>query len=156
MKILFVSVGKLRSAPLRKVCDEYLGRLQRYGTCEVLETKPAKAKDPAAAAREESAGLLAALSAGDKVWVLDERGTQETSPGLARRISELENRSAKRLAVLLGGAYGLDDSARARADWVWSLSKGTFAHELCRALALEQLYRARTIQRGEPYHHGGT
>jgi 23S rRNA (pseudouridine1915-N3)-methyltransferase len=95
---------------------------------------------------------LAALRPGDEVWVLDAQGELLDSTGLARRLSDLELRGVKRLVLLLGGAHGLDESALRRGPRL-SLSRLTFPHELCRAVVLEQLYRARTIQRGEPYHH---
>ena len=152
MKLLLVCVGKLRSEPLRVLCEEYLHRLQRYGACEIIEVAPAKAKQPPAAQHEESARVLQLLAPADRVWVLDERGRAVSSVGLASNLKNLENQSVKRLVLLLGGAYGFDEVVRRRGEAV-SLSPLTFPHELCRLILLEQLYRARTIQRGEPYHH---
>ncbi|MCW8131880.1 MAG: 23S rRNA (pseudouridine(1915)-N(3))-methyltransferase RlmH [Planctomycetota bacterium] len=152
MKIALLCVGKLRSEALRAVCDDYAARLRRYGAFEVLELKPAQAREPAAAVAEESKRILEALEPAAHVWVLDERGKTCTSPALAERISALEQRSTKRLAVILGGAYGLGEDVKRKGERL-SLSPMTFNHELCRAVILEQLYRARTIQRGEPYHH---
>lgn len=151
MKLVLLCVGKLRSAPLREVCADFAARLERYGPFAVEELKPAQARDPASAVREESARLLEALEPGS-VWVLDERGKPATSAGLAQKLSALEHNAAKRLTVILGGAYGLGEEIRRRGELL-SLSQLTFNHELCRAIILEQLYRARTIQRGEPYHH---
>jgi 23S rRNA (pseudouridine1915-N3)-methyltransferase len=152
VKLVLLCVGKLRNAELRSVCDEYAGRLRRYGPFEIQECKAASAAKPAEGATEESKRLLGALSGAEVVWVLDERGRQETSPAWAARLSQLENRSVRNLTVVLGGAYGLSDDVRRRGE-VLALSRLTFPHELCRAIVLEQLYRARTIQRGEPYHH---
>lgn len=152
MKLVLLCVGRLRSAELRALCDDYAGRLRRYGSFEIQECKAASAATPAEGASEESKRLLGALAGTDAVWVLDERGRQETSAGLAARLTHLENRSTKTLTVVMGGAYGLSDEVRRRGE-VLALSRLTFPHELCRAIVLEQLYRARTIQRGEPYHH---
>lgn len=152
MKLVLLCVGRVRNAELRSVCDEYAARLRRYGPFEIQECKAASAAHPAEGAAEESKRLLGALSSAEAVWVLDERGRQETSPALAARLSQLENRSVRNLTVVLGGAYGLSDDLRRRGE-VLALSRLTFPHELCRAIVLEQLYRARTIQRGEPYHH---
>lgn len=152
MKLVLACVGKLRAAAVRTLCEDYAGRLARYGSFELHECKDARASSAADAAAEEGARLRALAKPGDAIWVLDERGVQVDSPGLAKRLSELENRGVKRLVVLLGGAHGLDEATR-QAGTLWSLSKLTLPHELCRVLALEQLYRARTIQRGEPYHH---
>ena len=152
MKITLLCVGKLRGEAVRALCADYAARLKRYGTFEIEEVKASSAKEPARAVAEECARLLEAIAPGDRVLVLDERGKFCSSVQLSRRLSELETRSTKRLIVLLGGAYGLNDEVRKRGELL-ALSPMTFNHELCRALILEQLYRARTIQRGEPYHH---
>ncbi len=152
MKLVLLCVGRLRSMELRTICDQYASRLCRYGPFEMVECKAAGSASPSEGAAEESKRLLAALSGAEVSWILDERGRQETSTGLAARLSQLENRSTKTLTVALGGAYGLSDDVRRRGECL-ALSRLTFPHELCRAIVLEQLYRARTIQRGEPYHH---
>ncbi|MCY3019781.1 MAG: 23S rRNA (pseudouridine(1915)-N(3))-methyltransferase RlmH, partial [Planctomycetota bacterium] len=94
----------------------------------------------------------AALAPGDAVYVLDERGTQLSSVGLCELLQKHELHGTKRLMFVLGGAYGVTDAVRRRGKML-ALSRLTLPHELCRALVLEQLYRARTIQHGEPYHH---
>jgi 23S rRNA (pseudouridine1915-N3)-methyltransferase len=152
VKLVLICVGKLRNAALRALCDDYARRLSRYGPFDVRECKAAGKADPNRAAETESKNICAALTGVDALWVLDERGRQETSRGLAKRLTQLENRATKTLGIVLGGAYGLTDDVRRRGELV-ALSKLTFPHELCRAILLEQLYRARTIQRGEPYHH---
>jgi len=152
VKLVLVCVGKLRNAELRALCDEYAWRLSRYGSFDIRECKAAGDADSKQAAQTESRRLCAALKGMDVVWVLDERGRQATSRELAERLTKLENRSTKTLGLVLGGAYGLTDEVRRRGE-LWALSRLTFPHELCRAILLEQLYRARTIQQGEPYHH---
>ncbi len=150
--MVLACVGRLRSKELGRLCEEYAKRLNRYGAFEIIEVKAATARDPQAGVREESQRLLALLKPGDELWVLDERGRMESSPGWAAGITQLENRRVKRLMVILGGAYGMDEALRKKGR-LQALSKMTFPHELCRLIVLEQLYRARTIQRGEPYHH---
>ena len=152
MKIVLLAVGRLRSEPLREVCADYLARLKRYGSAEVVEVKASENGDAARRIADESARLLDQLAPSDHVMALDERGKTLSSPELAKVLKDLELRSTKRLVLILGGAYGLSDEIRRRGTLL-SLSKMTFPHELCRAVALEQLYRARTIQNGEPYHH---
>jgi 23S rRNA (pseudouridine1915-N3)-methyltransferase len=152
MKIHLVAVGRLRSALLKELCSDYLARLKRYGPAEVIEVKAAESGDEARRIAEESTRLLAELEPGDRVLALDERGKQMSSPELSAFIQELELHATRRLMLLLGGAYGLGDEVRKKGTLL-SLSKMTLPHELCRAVVLEQLYRARTIQRGEPYHH---
>ncbi len=152
MKIHVVAVGKMRSAPLREVCADYLGRLKRYGPAEVLEVKAAETGDVARRTADETKRVLDELEPGDHVVALDERGKQLSSVELAELLKTLELRAIRRVAFVIGGAYGLGDEVRKKGAMI-SLSKLTLPHELCRAVVLEQLYRARTIQKGEPYHH---
>lgn len=152
MKIVVLVVGKLRSKALKEVCDEYLSRLKRYGPAEVVEVKAADGLSPEKSVEAECAQLLKNFEPNDTVWVLDERGKEYRSVDLSKMIMSLEVKSVKRLIIILGGAYGLTDSVRSKG-MLLALSKMTLPHELCRVLLLEQLYRARTIQRGEPYHH---
>ena len=153
MKILLLCVGKLRSDALKVMADEYSGRMKHYGGLEILEVKAATAREPREIVKEESERLLAALKPEDTVWILDERGKQFTSTQIAERFTDLENKGTRRLVVVLGGAFGFNAAVRDRGQ-KWALSALTFNHELCRVIVLEQLYRARTIQRKEPYHHG--
>lgn len=152
MRIVLLAVGRLRSRPLREVCEDYLSRLARYGPAGVEEVKAADAGPVAQRVARESASLLAALRPADQVCVLDERGAQVNSLELSELLRACELRGVKRLVFVLGGAYGVSDAVRQRGKTL-ALSRLTLPHELCRALVLEQLYRARTIQRGEPYHH---
>lgn len=152
MKLILLAVGKMRSKALKDVCDDYLARLKRYGAAEVVEVKAAEGFAPKEAAEQECSRLLKELNSTDTVWILDERGPQMRSKELSEVILKLEINSEKRLVLILGGAYGLNEAVRAKGRLL-SFSKMTLPHELCRALALEQLYRARTIQRNEPYHH---
>jgi 23S rRNA (pseudouridine1915-N3)-methyltransferase len=87
------------------------------------------------------------------VVVLDERGTTLTSTGLAERLGKWRDQGVRQVAFVVGGAYGLTDAVRQRADLVLSLSAMTFPHQLVRVLFAEQLYRAFSILRGTPYHH---
>jgi 23S rRNA (pseudouridine1915-N3)-methyltransferase len=152
MKLTLLAVGKMRSKALKEVCDDYLARLKRYGTAEVVEVKAAEGLAPKEATEQECLRILKEINSSDTVWILDERGAQMRSKELSETILKLEINSTKRLVLILGGAYGLNDTVRSKGRLL-SFSKMTLPHELCRALALEQLYRARTIQRNEPYHH---
>lgn len=152
MKILLLAVGKMRSAPLAEVCGDYLKRLQRFGPVELKEVKSSSRSEVRAAAEEECERLENALESSDKLVVLDERGTQISSVQLSEWLARYERENAKRLVVALGGAYGLTEAFKARGTLL-GLSKMTLPHELCRAVVLEQLYRARTIQNHLPYHH---
>ncbi len=152
MKLLLLTVGKMRSAPLAEVCADYLARLKRFGPTDLKEIKASTRADARGAVDEESERLAAVLEPGDKLVVLDERGTQMTSVQLADWLGKCERENVKRLVIALGGAHGMSDEIKARGMGL-GLSKLTLPHELCRAVALEQLYRARTIQNRLPYHH---
>ncbi len=86
------------------------------------------------------------------VWALDERGAELTSEELSRKLAQQMNRGEAGVALVIGGADGLPRELVARADFVWSLGRLTLPHRLARIIVLEQLYRALSILRGEPYH----
>lgn len=104
------------------------------------------------ARQEESERLLHRLAAYDFVILLDERGKELDSPGFATLLSHPLNTSQK-VAIVIGGAYGVDETIRKRANFVWSLSPLVFPHQLVRLILIEQLYRAQEITRDRPYHH---
>lgn len=101
----------------------------------------------------ESKLLLQALDPVDYVVLLDERGKMLSSPDLASVIQERAVNGAKKIHFVIGGAFGVNDEVRKRADLVWQLSKLVFPHQLVRLILAEQVYRACTINRGEKYHH---
>jgi 23S rRNA (pseudouridine1915-N3)-methyltransferase len=152
VKLIVLAVGKLRSKAVRELCEEYLARLARYGSAEVREVKAAESQSPAQSVQQECERLLDAMEPADQVLILDERGSEPTSVELSHLLKTHEMRATKRLVFVIGGAYGMNDEVRKRGKNI-ALSKLTLPHELCRLLLLEQLYRARTIQHGEPYHH---
>ena len=152
MKIIVLAAGKMRSKPLRELCEDYLSRLGRYGPAEMKEIKAADSGTAAQMAELESTRLLDAIEPADQVFVLDERGSQMTSVELSNVLKTHELRSTRRLVFVIGGAFGMTDALRKRGKLL-ALSKMTLPHELCRVLLFEQIYRARTIQNGEPYHH---
>jgi 23S rRNA (pseudouridine1915-N3)-methyltransferase len=104
------------------------------------------------ARQEESERILLRIKDGEYVVLLDERGENITSPALSARISDAQM-EARRIVVVIGGAYGVDERVHARANFIWSLSKLVFPHQLVRLILAEQLYRAQEIARGGGYHH---
>jgi 23S rRNA (pseudouridine1915-N3)-methyltransferase len=104
------------------------------------------------ARQDESERILTRLSASDYVVLLDERGRELDSIDFSQLIGEQLDRS-RQVVLIIGGAYGVDDSLRDRADLVWSLSPLVFPHQLVRLILTEQLYRAQQIALGGPYHH---
>ena len=103
--------------------------------------------------KKESETILDWLQKDDYLVVLDGKGKEMDSEGLARFLQSRSNESLKKLVFLIGGAYGLDEAVLTRANYQWSLSRLTFPHQLVRLLLAEQLYRACTILRNEKYHH---
>lgn len=153
MRLLIVAVGKLRPA-LREVCDDYLRRLGRYIPVEEREVREAGRAGSAARQRnEEGRRILEALPDTADVVLLDVGGVAWTSEALAAQVDEWRL-AARDRAFVIGGAEGVSPDVAARATKRWSLGALTLPHELARVVVVEQLYRAGTILRGEPYHRG--
>lgn len=148
-----LAVGRLRAC-FREACDLYTARLQRQGSWVVQEVREAgKAGTPLVQRREEAKRLRARMPEGSVVVALTRTGGAWTSRALADRVAEWQA-GARPVVVLLGGATGLDADLIEQADARWSLGPLTLPHELARVVVVEQLYRAGTILRGEPYHKG--
>jgi 23S rRNA (pseudouridine1915-N3)-methyltransferase len=141
MRYSVVAVGRIRNAALRAACDEYLSRLQHYTKIEEREVK-------------DEARLSETIAGAMRLVALSRVGEPWSSPELAQRTARWDQ-EGREVAFAIGGADGLPRGVIERAEAVWSLSALTFPHELARVLVLEQLYRAFTIRRGEPYHRGG-
>lgn len=133
--------------------QHYLGRLARSFPVEQVVLPEAGKGEPAYQQRIESERILAALKPGERVVVLDERGTHLTSPQFAARLGTWRDQGVRNVVFVIGGAYGMTDEVRQRADLVLALSAMTFPHQLVRVLFAEQLYRAASILQGSPYHH---
>lgn len=151
MAIKIIAVGKKHEAWVETGIKRYEKRLRRpFDASWVLLAH--SAKDGDAAREDESERLLLRLKDDEYVVLLDERGDLLSSPKLASVLAAPLDRS-KTMVLLIGGAYGVNDAVRARADVVWSLSPLVFPHQLVRLLLVEQLYRAQEIAGGRPYHH---
>jgi 23S rRNA (pseudouridine1915-N3)-methyltransferase len=155
MTLLLLAVGRLRAA-YREACDDYLRRLARYARVEETEVREASRAPTIEAQRaEEAERLRARLPGGSTVVALARGGSLWTSEELASRMDGWRV-AARPLALVLGGSHGLSARFLASANVRWSLGPLTLPHELARVVAVEQLYRAFTILRGEPYHKGRT
>jgi 23S rRNA (pseudouridine1915-N3)-methyltransferase len=151
--IEILAVGKLRSY-YRQAADDYARRLQRYVSIHEYEVREAsRAPNVVAQLAEEGKRLQARIAPGTTVVALTRDGTGWTSGELARQV-ERWRIAARPMVLMLGGSNGLEASLVAGAQARWSLSPLTLPHELARVVVLEQLYRAFTILRGEPYHKG--
>ncbi len=140
MRYRVVAVGRLRDAALRAASDEYLGRLRRYARVEEHEVK-------------DEARVLGAVPEGARLVALSRSGEAWTSRELAEWTARWDL-EARDVTFAIGGAVALPQDVVARAERVWSLSALTLPHEVVRLVVYEQLYRAFTIRRGEPYHRG--
>jgi 23S rRNA (pseudouridine1915-N3)-methyltransferase len=146
-------VGKLRPT-FRAAADDYLRRLGRHHKVREVEVREAsRAPTIEAQQREEGERLRARLPAGGRLVALTRDGAGWSSEELARRLGGWM-REARPVALTIGGSHGLDPELLASAADRWSLGPLTLPHELARVVVAEQLYRASTILRGEPYHKG--
>ncbi len=153
MTLLVLAVGRLRAA-YREACDDYLRRLGRYTKVEEAEVREASRAPTVEGQREEEAARLRArLPAGGTVVALTRDGSPWSSEELARRMDGWRM-AGRPLAFVLGGSHGLSRGFLASASARWSLGPLTLPHVVGRVVAVEQLYRAFTILRGEPYHKG--
>ncbi len=152
MKLRVVAVGRDRSGLYAPAVDEYAKRLARYLRFEIVEVPEARKHAGTPSARdEEGEALLAKIGERERVVALDERGEEGTSVVFARRVERWLSRGQD-VVLVVGGSDGLSTAVRARADETLALSRMTLAHRLARLVLVEQLYRAMTILRGEPYH----
>lgn len=156
MKIEVLVIGKTKSDYLRRGIEEYLKRLNHYIQCRIVElpeTKTSVATTEAMQKTNEGKQMLAYFDTSDMVVLLDERGNQPSSREFATYIQKHMASGIKRLIFVVGGPYGFSDEVYARARGKISLSRMTFPHDMVRLVFVEQLYRAMTILRNEPYHH---
>jgi 23S rRNA (pseudouridine1915-N3)-methyltransferase len=153
VEITVAAVGKLRPY-YRQAADDYVRRLKRYASTRELEVREAsKAPNAVAQRAEEAARLETKIAEGHMVVALAREGAGWNSRELARQLDRWLL-AARPLTLVIGGSAGLDPAFIARAGARWSLGPLTLPHELARVVVFEQLYRAFTILRGEPYHKG--
>lgn len=156
MKITLLLVGKTEDAYLREGVGIYLNRLRHYirlDFVEITELKNTRSLTPAQQKTKEGELILRKLLPTDQVILLDEKGVQLTSTQFSEFIDKKQLGSVSNLVFIVGGPYGFDEAVYQRANDKISLSKLTFSHQMVRLFFVEQLYRAFTILRGEPYHH---
>lgn len=156
MNITLLTVGKTTIPFVVAGIKEYRDRLGRYTPFEIVEipdVKAAKSLTEAQQKAKEGELILGRLRPSDYVVLLDERGRQFTSIEFASYIEKHQVSGRKHLVFVVGGPYGFSDAVYERADGKVSLSRMTFNHEMVRMFFVEQIYRAMTILRNEPYHH---
>ena len=143
--VTLINVAESKGDNLKSFESEYRKRLAAF--CNFV-TETVKGSD----IKKEGEGILKRIKNEDTVVLLDELGSEYTSVGFSRFLSKEKDRGAK-LVFVIGGAYGVSEGVKKRANFILSLSKMTFPHQLVRVFFLEQIYRAFTIMKGMKYHH---
>lgn len=156
MKITLLTVGKTDKNWVKEGLDIYVSRLKHYipfSVIEIPELKNVSALSKEQIKTKEGELILKNIRNTDDVILLDERGKQYSSMELAGLIQDKMTYGGRDIVYVIGGAYGFSDAVYSRADSKLSLSRMTFSHQMVRAIFVEQIYRAFTIMKGEPYHH---
>ena len=156
MKIEFRSVGKADESYVKEGVAAFTKRISNYFPVKwaiISSPKNAGVLSASELKKKEGEIILGGLDKDDYLVLLDERGKQISSEGLAGFLHQCANESRKNIVFLIGGAFGVDKAVSERADMCWSLSSLVFPHQLVRLILSEQVYRACTILRNEKYHH---
>lgn len=156
MNIVLLTVGKTEASFWKEALAEYQRRLQHYVPFELQvlpDIKNTKNLTKTEQKNQEGVLIRKALQAGDWCVLLDEQGKEYTSMQFAAYLEKKIQIVSRRLVFVIGGPYGFSDEVYQMASERLSLSKMTFSHQMIRPIFVEQLYRAMTILRGEPYHH---
>lgn len=156
MTIKLIAIGKTDHKAILELIDEYSKRLNFYVKFEleiIPDLKNTKSLSESLQKEKEGELILKKLIPSDDLILLDERGKSYSSVDFSNYIQKKMNAGLKQLIFVIGGPYGFSDAVYARANGKISLSKMTFSHQMIRPFFVEQIYRAFTILRGEPYHH---
>jgi len=156
MKITLIAVGKTDDSRIADLTQVYIDRLQHYVNFDlhiIPDLKKTKNLSEEQQKNEEGKLILNQLEKSDFVTLLDEKGKKYTSLQFAQLINKRSVSGLKRLVFIIGGPYGFSPDIYSRANSKLSLSDMTFSHQMVRLFAVEQIYRAFTILRNEPYHH---
>ena len=156
MKICLLVIGKTDAEYERRGIEEYEKRLGKYIGYEMKvlpDVKNTKSMSENMQKEKEGELLLGQLLPGDWVVLLDEKGKEYTSCGFSTFLAQKMLSGIKKLIFVIGGPYGFSQTVYQRANDKLSLSKMTFSHQMIRMIFVEQIYRAMTIMKGEPYHH---
>jgi 23S rRNA (pseudouridine1915-N3)-methyltransferase len=156
MKLKLISVGKTTQPEIQNLSHEYEKRLGHYCKFEQIELpalKASKVKSEMVQKKKEGEKIVQQLKTSDLVVLLDENGKPYSSVNFSRWLQKRMLSGKKQLIFIIGGPYGFSEEVYKRADFKISLSPMTFSHQMIRAFFTEQLYRAFTILKNEPYHH---
>jgi 23S rRNA (pseudouridine1915-N3)-methyltransferase len=156
MQIKLLAIGKTDNKAIQTLIDDYCSRLGHYIRFElevIPDLKQSKSLSESLQKEKEGELILKKLSSSDELILLDERGKTFSSLEFSDYLQKKMNSGLKQLVFVIGGPYGFSEAVYARANGKISLSKMTFSHQMIRPFVVEQLYRAMTILRNEPYHH---
>lgn len=158
MKILVVSVGRLKQGPERELAERYaarftdMGRKLGFQSLEIREIPESRARDAASRIAEEAGAIKALLPDKSVVVTLDERGDSMDSVTFARQLGRWRDEQVTNNVFIIGGADGLSPELRRMASLSLAFGRATWPHQMVRVMLLEQIYRAATILAGHPYH----
>ncbi len=155
MKIIILQVGKAKENEVQMLCDEWIKRLSPFLRIEIKtlkETSPSKTFPIDRCIAEEGKGILDAVDKDSFVVALDEKGREMKSIEFADFLATKQD-EGRTVTFIIGGAFGLSDEVKKRADILMSMSKMTFTHQMVRLFLLEQIYRGFCIIKGKEYHH---
>lgn len=155
MEFVLLCTAKTDSKEIKALCDVYEKRLKHYCRFRIEEISTPKIQDAKKLSQKEGELILERIQTADTCILLDELGKEMNSEGFSVFVQKQLNTGAKRCFFVIGGPFGFSEAVRARADGKISLSQMTFTHQMIRLFFTEQLYRAFTILKNEPYHHNG-
>ncbi len=156
MKIQLCAIGKSHEPYVKEGIEDFTKRISKYYAVDWRIFAPARQTVNSTEAdikKHEAQTILNYLQKDDYLVLLDEKGLQISSTQLASFIEQRANSSVRQLIFLIGGAFGVDEILKSRANFIWSFSHLVFPHQLVRLMLAEQIYRACSINRNEKYHH---
>ena len=160
MRLVVISVGRLKQGPERELAERYrerfedIGRKLGFRGLEIVEVPESRARDAAARIAEEAVAVSALIPEKSALVTLDERGNSLDSASFARHLGRWRDDSVANNVFVIGGADGLSPDLRRKAKLTLAFGAATWPHQMVRVMLLEQLYRAATILSGHPYHRG--
>jgi 23S rRNA (pseudouridine1915-N3)-methyltransferase len=154
MNIKLVVIGETNNKNLKVLTDQYINKLKHYITFDLIIIKDQKKKLPESIQiKKEGEKILSILKKNEFIILLDENGEHKSSVGFSKFIQKKLNSGMKNITFIVGGPYGFSSEIKSISNYQLSLSKMTFSHEMIRLFFTEQLYRAFSILKNEPYHH---
>lgn len=155
MKIAFIFVGGHKEDWLVSLSEAYEKKLKYFCPTEIVRVRPSKQERAERRQKlaEESGVLMRQIKQDDLVILCDEKGESLSSTKMSAKFVKLIERGRPRIVIIIGGAFGVSEELRERADWLWSLSNLTLNHHIAQAVVLEQTYRAFAIWKNLPYHN---